>query len=249
MSLKPKILVAFDFDHTVVDGNTDIEITKLCPEGKVPAEIKKKHKKTGWTPYMGAIFKFLKDHNISAKEMKETIQGIPLNEGMEELLKYLDNEIFEVIVISDSNSVFIDDSLEKHGFKDVIKTIYTNPAYYDESGLLHIEFYHTQDWCDLSTENLCKGHILDEHIKQSSTKFSHILYIGDGYNDLCPALRLNKEDYVFPRVGFTLWKKINKLEKYAEEEDDSEIRAKIVDWSSGLDILKVIEELCGKQEG
>jgi len=243
MSDSKKILVAFDFDHTVVDGNTDIKITELCPGGKVPKELKKNYKSTGWTPYMGAIFKFLYDNNIREKEMIETIQAIPLTEGMGELMAALKDEKYEVIVISDSNSVFIDCSMEKWQLKDVVSAVYTNPAEYDEAGLLHIKFYHTQDWCDLSTENLCKGHILEEHIKNAGHEFSHVLYVGDGNNDLCPSLRLSEKDYVFPRKDYTLWKRINKIGDYENEGDEHVVKAKVVEWTSGLEILKVIQNL------
>ena len=37
-------------------------------------------------------------------------------------------------------------------------------------------------------------------------RFRHALYLGDGGNDLCPALGLGPEDMVFPRTGFPLHK-------------------------------------------
>jgi hypothetical protein len=48
----------------------------------------------------------------------------------------------------------------------------------DENGCLKIDYYHTQDWCDLSTVNLCKGHILQGYIqkrKQEGNQFDFIL--------------------------------------------------------------------------
>ena len=55
---RPKLLIAFDFDHTLVDDNSDTYIIKrLAPNGKLPDEIKAIYRKKCWTTYMGAIFK------------------------------------------------------------------------------------------------------------------------------------------------------------------------------------------------
>ncbi|XP_060553682.1 pyridoxal phosphate phosphatase PHOSPHO2-like isoform X2 [Ruditapes philippinarum] len=240
-----KILVALDFDHTVIDGNSDIHITHLCPSGEVPDDIKEKFSETGWTHYMGAIFEYLYSHGLYEKDLKQSINEIPLTEGMAELFKFLEHELFEVIIISDSNSMFIDYAIEKNNLGNVIDKVYTNPAEYDHTGKLTIKFYHTQDWCKLSTENLCKGHILEEHVKnaQDNVEFSHILYVGDGSNDLCPSLRLAEKDFVFPRKQYSLWKKLKKLGCLDNEETDLELKAKIVEWSSGIEVLDVCKQL------
>lgn len=240
-----KILVAFDFDHTIIDGNSDIHITHLCPSGVVPDDIKEKFSINGWTHYMGAIFEYLHSNGIQEGDLKKSILELPLTEGMEELLQFLKNELFEVIIISDSNSVFIDYAIEKYDLRNIVDKVYTNPAKYDDQGKLTIEFYHTQDWCNLSTENLCKGHILDEHVKNAKdhAEFSHILYIGDGSNDLCPALRLYENDYVFPRKQYSLWKKLKKIGCLDNEATDLELKAKIVEWSTGKEVLDVCKTL------
>lgn len=242
MSTSRKILVAFDFDHTIIDGNSDIEISHLCPGGKVPKEIKDKYSDRSWTNYMAAIFKYLHEHGTTAKDMEETIGSLPLTEGMEELLQFLSQDTFEVIIISDSNSVFIEFSLKKHNI-ECVKKVYTNPAAFQENGLLKIEYYHTQDWCDLSTVNLCKGHILDEHMKQSESDYSSVVYVGDGGNDLCPGLRLKESDYFFPRKNFSLWRKLNDLGVLSGGTSELDMKAKVVEWSSGADILDLCKRL------
>lgn len=242
MSSRKKILVAFDFDHTVIDGNSDIEISHLCPGGKVPKEIKSKYSEKSWTNYMGAIFKYLHEHGTTAADMENTIHSIPLTAGMEELFKFLNQEPFEVIIISDSNSVFIDYSLKFHNYQ-FVKSVYTNPAAFDDDGLLKIEYYHTQDWCDLSTENLCKGHILNDHIKQSTYDYQNVLYVGDGGNDLCPGLRLKHSDYLFPRKNYSLWKKLGVLGCLDGVTTEVDMKAKIVEWTSGTEILEVCKQL------
>lgn len=70
--------------------------------------------------------------------------------------------------------------------------------------------------------------------KAEGTKYSKICYIGDGDNDLCPVLRLSKEDYVFPRAGYALEYRISKARQIA---------AQIVPWECASTIIKTIKEL------
>lgn len=51
-----KILFVFDFDHTVIDGNSDLYCKRLAPGGKIPKEIEETYSDLGWTHYMGFIF-------------------------------------------------------------------------------------------------------------------------------------------------------------------------------------------------
>lgn len=241
-----KILVAFDFDHTVIDDNSDIYISKLCPNGNIPQEIKDKYSDRGWTDYMGAIFEYLHINGITEADLKNNIEELPLTDGMGELLKYLGSENFEVIIVSDSNSMFISYSLNKFKLVDTVNAVYTNPASYDQNGCLRIEWFHHQDWCDLSTENLCKGQILEDHIakrKLENVVYDYIVYVGDGYNDLCPALRLREKDFICPRKDFHLWKKFKKLGLLNGETSDYDLKAKILEWDSGLQVLDLIKEL------
>lgn len=241
-----KILVAFDFDHTVIDDNSDIYVSNLCPNGTIPQDIKDKYSDRGWTDYMGAIFEYLHSKGVTEADLKSCIEEIPLTEGMEELLKYLAADKFDVIIISDSNSMFINYTLQKFQLVDVVNAVYTNPAHYDQNGCLKIDWFHRQDWCDLSTENLCKGHILDDHIvkrKQKNILFDYILYVGDGGNDLCPALRLREKDFICPRKNFRLWKKFKKLGLLNGENSDTELRAKVLEWDSGIQILDLVKDL------
>lgn len=69
-------------------------------------------------------------------------------------------------------------------------------------------------------------------------KFGRIMYIGDGWNDLCPSLKLAAKDAVFPRFGYRLHKMI--VEKI---EGADHIQAAIYPFNSGIDILNVIKRI------
>lgn len=47
-SLGPSLLVAFDFDHTIVDGNTDTHVVKTSPSGRLPEEVKGSYQPGRW---------------------------------------------------------------------------------------------------------------------------------------------------------------------------------------------------------
>lgn len=144
----------------------------------------------------------------------------------------------EVIIISDSNSVFIEMWLSASEIAD-IKKVYTNPAVFNTSGLLDISMYHSQTWCDICPINLCKGQVLHQYLKdrhKDGITFSHIAYVGDGRNDFCPCTKLSRDDYVFARKGYSLEKLLDTPPK---KETDKIMANKHV-WSSALDIQSVI---------
>lgn len=52
-------LVVFDFDHTLLDCNTDVEIQKLSPGGKLPDALKGRMNEIEWTDFMQEVFDHL----------------------------------------------------------------------------------------------------------------------------------------------------------------------------------------------
>merc|ERR1712142_480975 len=87
-------------------------------------------------------------------------------------------------------------------------------------------------WCSLSTINLCKGSILENHIDErarNGVKYLTVGYVGDGSNDLCPSLKLRSQDHCFARMGFSLPKKMEKL-------PEGQMQANVVFWNDGHDL-------------
>uniref|UniRef100_A0A0B6ZFU4 Pyridoxal phosphate phosphatase PHOSPHO2 n=1 Tax=Arion vulgaris TaxID=1028688 RepID=A0A0B6ZFU4_9EUPU len=245
---KPKrFLLVFDFDHSLIDENSDEYITKVAPGGVLPEEIKSLYEEDGWTDYMAEIFKYLHSNGIAPENILSCMSEIALTQGMKELLEFTSTAgCFDHIVISDSNSVFIEHILENKGLSSVINKVFTNPAEFDNNGCLTIKRYHTQDWCTLSTVNLCKGRILKtfiENCHSEGTEYMHVIYVGDGYNDLCPSLALRSEDTTMPRLGFKLHKLIGKIMRKNKPVNRSELKANVVTWETGFDVLKHIQTL------
>jgi pyridoxal phosphate phosphatase PHOSPHO2 len=111
-----RVLIAFDFDHTIVNDNSDIYIQRLAPNnGKIPDDISQLYSDNGWTNYMAAIFKYLHANGTTSSQLLDCVAEIPLVNGMPELLTYLTtgdkingedvHVAFDPIIISDANSV------------------------------------------------------------------------------------------------------------------------------------------------
>ena len=235
--IKNKILVALDFDHTIIDANSDTCINRLAPDGKIPDELKELYRKNGWTQYMREVFKYLHKNGISKDQLLDCVGSVSLSPGMEELFKGLPENKTEFIIISDSNILFITHILERYKLMSHFDTVFTNPAAFSEDGCLGIDMFHFQNYCSLSTVNLCKGKILHDYVEKKSSlgvNYDCIAYVGDGTNDFCPSLCLDKMDIVFPRVGFNLINHIKKM----EEEKNLKIKAEIFPWSNGSQILE-----------
>ncbi|XP_066598508.1 pyridoxal phosphate phosphatase PHOSPHO2-like [Prorops nasuta] len=232
-------LIAFDFDHTIINDNVDIIARNLLPQEKLTKSVQDLYHADGWTSYMEKIFELLFVNGISIQEIKTAISNISPVSDLDTLLNGIYLQGYEAIIISDANSVFIDHWLKSKNLDHVFTKIFTNPAEITAEGLLKISRYHTQDWCKYSTVNLCKGHILENYIKKRNEKgkyFDHIAYVGDGKNDLCPILRLSEKDFAFPRINYELMKLLNK-----PKNDMLPIKAQTIPWNTGKDILKALD--------
>ncbi|XP_029157515.1 pyridoxal phosphate phosphatase PHOSPHO2 [Nylanderia fulva] len=234
------VLAAFDFDHTVCDDNTDVVARKLLPDERIPEDVKGLYKSSGWIVYMGRIMELLHENGIDIQQIEDAIVRIPGVAGIEELLLALHANGHEIIIISDSNSVFIDRWLRSRRLEHVVSRIFTNPAYYDDTGRMRVDMYHTQHTCRLSTVNLCKGQILMDYIderREQGRRYERIVYVGDGKNDLCPILRLSQTDLACPRKGYALVETLSKLPR------DSTTKARVVQWDDGRDLRHNLEQI------
>lgn len=250
--MEERKLLVFDFDHTVIDDNVDISVTKLAPGGHMPEGVRELYSDDGWIEFMGAVFRHLFENGVSAADIRKHVEQMPLTTGMKELFEYVKKVGgFEIIIISDANSVFIKYILEYCGLASAVARVFTNPAEFNSSGCLTIRNYHTQDWCRLSTVNLCKGHILQDFIQGRSAEgviFPTVLYVGDGSNDFCPGLTLRSQDYLLPRKGFSLWKKLEQ-NKEKPESQQRKVAASVVGWDSAHEITSLLETLSNKKCG
>ncbi|EZA61649.1 hypothetical protein DMN91_008645 [Ooceraea biroi] len=240
--MRHTILAAFDFDHTICDDNTDVVVRKLLSEEKIPEDVKSLYKSSGWIAYMGRIFELLHENNVDAQQIENAVANIPAVAGIATVLTSLRASNHDVVIISDSNSLFIDCWLKSKKLERVVSRVFTNPAWYDGNGMLRVSMYHTQRSCQLSAVNLCKGQVLTDYVKErrdQGVNFDRIIYVGDGRNDLCPILRLSRDDLACPRQDYALIDILDKLPP------DRKMKAQVVPWENGRDLRCSLERVVG----
>lgn len=222
------MLAVFDFDHTIVDGNSDIIARDIInPINLIPD---RKNYPGNWTQYMQQVFNTLKSINIPAQRVIDDVSSMNSNEGMPYLLRSLHENNIDIIIVSDSNSLFINNWFKSNELFDVVSWVYTNPAKIEDDCII-IEPYELQTICNRCSKNICKGNIMKEHILSKNKKYNKILYFGDGNNDLCPILKLTQNDFAFPRLGYVL---DNLLKSHTTQ-------ANVIPWCTGFDIYEYLK--------
>lgn len=234
-------LVAFDFDHTVVNDNTDVVVRDLLDKSFITPEIQQLHKDGLWTEYMQRIFRILHSNGYTKAQIQSTIEAMPEVTGLKELIRQLHaTDAVDVIIVSDSNGMFIKCWCDYNGITECFKSIFTNPAEFDATGLLQIQPFQHQAQCTLSSVNLCKGDVLEQFVKRQADAhnviYDKIFYVGDGGNDFCPILRLGMMDFGLARQGFQLQKRI----RSAIDSGDYKIEAKPKFWVDGDELKQII---------
>lgn len=224
-------LVIFDFDHTIVDENSDTFIMNLLGKSISTLRAEQEYKTGHWTEFMQKIFILLKESQISTIKIKEILEKIPITPGFSELIEALgNNNNSQIIIISDANSIFIDWILRKNSLNSYFYKTFTNDCQIIDE-LIKISPYHSHK-CETCPSNMCKKKILNDFLMENNYHFKNLIYVGDGENDYCPCQILKEKNLIFSRKDFALNKKINKV---------GGIIADIFYWNDGTEILNELK--------
>ena len=60
------------------------------------------------------------------------MRTLPFSPEVTKMMDILEEESAEIIIISDSNSIFIDELLDAANLTKYIRKVFTNPAFFDE---------------------------------------------------------------------------------------------------------------------
>ena len=252
-NLVQRELVVFDFDETLVDCNSDTWIHQLAPNQQIPEDLEYRHGQD-YFKHVQSVLTYLAMQGVTKQDFEDCLIAMPSVAGMfETLIASLAEQPdkYDMIILSDANSFFISTYLKAKSLENIITTVLTNPARFSDDGQLLIDEYHVQDYCHLSARNLCKGEALKNFIGKRmldhNTVYTRISYVGDGENDLCPSTKLNSRDIIFPREGYSLARLCAKLKMNTEVPAVveaagklPELKATIVPWKTGDEILSVI---------
>eukprot|EP00455_Lapot_gusevi_P054149 TRINITY_DN8609_c0_g1_i5.p1 TRINITY_DN8609_c0_g1~~TRINITY_DN8609_c0_g1_i5.p1 ORF type:complete len:195 (+),score=33.31 TRINITY_DN8609_c0_g1_i5:210-794(+) len=182
----------------------------------------------------------LYQRQISGQQIVDCFASIPMDVGMQASLQLIRERNAHQLILSDSNTVFIDSVLRARNLRDFFpdEWIFTNPAVF-EGERLHVETFQPADQphqCPLCPLNLCKGQVLSKILSEADQKeenvrkFARVVYLGDGAGDFCPASRLRSCDLVLAREGYALAKKI----------EQHPIQATVQLWKNGDDVLEYL---------
>lgn len=202
-----KILFVFDFDNTLVDDNTDTWVMKLWPDLGLQEKLRGLRRQFScWTDLMDHVFSELHRAGCGREEVLEHMGRLAVYDQALLALRAVGECVWaDAIIVSDSNSVFIDHILQQCGLESIPKEILTNPAYFDSTGRLHVQWFHRHCCPTCSTSpNMCKGTILTDFLSRQHEPYGCVVYVGDGRGDYCPCLKMTERDAVLCRKGYSL---------------------------------------------
>lgn len=250
-----KWLIAFDMDHTILDGNSDYLIRDLLkPNKKIEINSYCRLNKLSWMSEMQMVFDELHYSKISINEIKDKIISIPFTKGMIELFDFLrklklENESYnynknqildnksikiQIIILSGANMMFIKWVIEKMNIQDLIDNYYSFSCLEYNNKLILGKFHEYK--CNTCDPFLCKKKAIEDfHIKDNN--YEKVIYLGDGLNDYCACLALNrvKNSIIYYRDNYNLDYFLHKDQNAIENK--SKLKSKLFKWSNGFDIL------------
>ncbi|KAI8492100.1 Phospho-2-dehydro-3-deoxyheptonate aldolase AroG [Branchiostoma belcheri] len=238
---KKKVLAVFDFDRTIIDCNSDDWVAALCPGGEPPRELWDRYRQGFFMDAVQDLLKLLHDSGVSSQDILDAMTKAPYTDGMKDVLKFIgkNSDVFDCIVMSGTNELFLEAAFKAGGVdRAVIGKKYNNYGHIDDKGRMHVKSYHNRI-CSCSVD-ICKGTLLPEYIKEQAQKgvtYTKVVFVGDGVNDFCPCKGLGPSDVVMPRKGYKLMEKIEET----EPSPGNKLKAKIIPWERGLDVLAVLE--------
>jgi len=141
-------LALFDFDHSLIDDNSDTYIfQQLAPELMEDFRtLRKMEDFAVWTDVMDEMMRLLHVKGVKEDDIRKALATIPMSSGLRSALSLLHQHQAHLVIISDANTFFIQTILQAYGFGHLFKDhqIYTNPAHFDDQGRCRVCYHHNQ---------------------------------------------------------------------------------------------------------
>ncbi|KAH9978936.1 phosphatase phospho-type [Lactifluus volemus] len=235
-------LIVFDFDWSMADQDSDRWVFEvLAPD----IRRKLKNMKSEWTDLVAMGLRELHEQGFTRQDIEGALRIMPFHPAMVrgvKTLKAAAKPQTSFLCLSSANSVYISTILESKGLQDLFTEIVTNPAEWESSGLLnlrrHIDPNGPQHNCPVGCNpNICKGSELDAFLKRHGVDYDRIIYVGDGSNDFCPALRLRSQDMVLCRRFRALERRI------AQEGQTRGLKCQVRYWAGAWEVEENFKQL------
>eukprot|EP00039_Didymoeca_costata_P009609 m.127378 g.127378 ORF g.127378 m.127378 type:complete len:281 (+) comp14545_c0_seq1:140-982(+) len=217
-----ELCLIFDFDFTMIDCNSDTKLIEILSTQLAEAQRKLITKSafiwiflimlmllegTQWTDMMAETMKMVHKEGVQKEGVIKALEKIIIPEELILALREAAKKGVEIHIVSDANTVFIEECLRANKLQDIVTSVTSNPAQWDDEGYLKVERLvkptnpHNCTRC-VRTPNMCKGQIVSEFVKANPKK--KIIYSGDGGNDFCACISLRQNDMALARETYTL---------------------------------------------
>ncbi len=117
--------------------------------------------------------------DFNENSLQSFLESIEIDDYFSEFMELCREKEYDIYVVSDGFDFNINTVLGKHGINDL--EIYCNSFLFDDYGKYSLGFPHESQSCKKC--GTCKTEIYSR-LKQNSDE---IIYIGDGYSDMCVA--------------------------------------------------------------
>lgn len=243
ISSNKRFLIFFDFDETVVDETSDDMVVQAVPGQYLPGWLKDTYQPGHYNEYMQRVLAYLAEQGVTESDIRTVMEKLPATPGMLALLQFLRNQHdFEVVLVSDANTFFIESWLRRTGVRQLFNRVFTNPATFNKDGRLVMRPFHSHD-CARCPDNMCKQVIVRDYVarrvQEKGRPYQRVFYVGDGANDFCPGLVLGARDVVFPRRDFPMHRLITET----HEAMPGEFKAVTVPWVSAEEVVQRLRKL------
>jgi len=174
-----KTLMLCDFDGTVSARDVGHEVIKHFMAGDW-VEIDEAYA-AGTIGSRAAYQRIASLLKVSREEMARYTASISgLDPHFREFYRFCRSRGFELKILSDGLDFYIDFILKRDGLEDI--EFYSNVIRFHENHSVTIEFPRFNKEC--ARCGTCKRMLLEKY----RARFDTIIYIGDGYSDVCPSM-------------------------------------------------------------
>ncbi len=179
-----KKVIFVDFDGTITKEDTCFAVVKaFAKNGWEEINRLWEEKKISTVECANQVFKLF---DASLSDIKALVDRMEIDECFKDFLALSDTKGYEVIILSDGYDFNIQAILNRFG---IDLKYYANRLIYNKQGF-SIECPHQNPAC--KNCGTCKTSL----IKELKNGADQIIYIGDGYSDMCPAAQA---DLVFAK--------------------------------------------------
>ena len=232
-------MVIFDFDQTIIDLDSEFSLVEKYAKDLYKEKNGDLYVKDHWIEFNNYIYTRIIENGYKYEDVKNHFQNLRLSPNMDILLNFLNQNKhkYETIIITGNNEQVVDIVLSSHDIKGCFDHILCNKSILDEKNIFKIWAINEKyEHCEDDKPFLCKSLFFEDFIKDKKDCYDKIFYIGDGRNDFCLSKKLGKNDFVFPRMNYTLYKIL------FDKDGKKYIKAEIIPWKNGKEICEVLKK-------